>query len=200
MTAIRRTTRALALCSTAGIAAVLVTASPAAAHTGHPAGGVLDGLLHPLTGPDHLLAMLAVGVVAALAAPGGRVWVVPAAFLGGMVAGGVAGLTGVPLPGGEALIIASVLVLGVTIAAAASDGDARWLIAALAVAGLAHGHAHGAEAPTSAHPLAYVGGFLLATAALHAVGLGVGSAIRQRRTMQVGMGAATVTAGVLLFA
>lgn len=200
MTAIRQPSRTLALCLAAGTAAVLVTASPAAAHTGNPAGGVVDGVLHPLTGPDHLLAMLAVGVVAALAAPRRRVWVVPAAFVGGMVAGGIAGLVGVPLPGAEPLIIASVLVLGLTIAAAATDRDARWLIAALIVAGIAHGHAHGAEAPTSANPLAYVGGFVLATASLHALGLGVGSAIRQRRTMQVGMGAATVAAGVLLLA
>ena len=200
MTALHRTTRALALSVTAGTAAVLLAASPAAAHTGNPAGGVVDGILHPLTGPDHLLAMLAVGVVAAMAASGRRVWVIPAAFLGGMVAGGVAGIAGVPLPGAELLIVASVLVLGVTIAAAAVEGDARWLVAALVVAGVAHGHAHGAEAPTSAHPLASVAGFLLATASLHATGLAVGSAIRTRRTMQVGVGAATVAAGVLVFA
>jgi urease accessory protein len=201
MTATCRTARPLACCVAAGVGAVLLTATPAAAHVGTPIGGAVDGLLHPVTGPDHLLAMLAVGVVAALTMPLRRAWTVPVAFLTGMIAGGAAGLVGAPLPGAEALIMASVFVLGVTIAAAVVvEGGGGWLVAALVVAGFAHGHAHGAEAPDSAHPLAYVGGFLLATASLHALGLGVGTAIRQRRTMQVGVGAATVAAGALLLA
>lgn len=200
MIAIRRTAHLLALSLAAGVAAVLLAASPAAAHTGKAAGGVLDGLLHPLTGADHLLAMLAVGVVAAIAAPRGRVWVAPAAFLGGMIAGGTAGLAGVPLPGAEHLITASVVVLGLTVAAVAAQGGGDWLIAALIVAGIAHGHAHGAEAPTSAHPLAYVSGFVMATASLHVIGVGVGTAIKERRTLRVGIGAATVAAGALLLA
>ena len=183
----------------AGATAVLTVANPAGAHTGRGPGGVLDGILHPLTGPDHLLAMLAVGVVAVLAAPRGRVWVVPAAFLGGMIAGGAAGIAGLPLPGAEHLIIASVFVLGLAIALAV-QGSADWLIAALIVAGVAHGHAHGAEAPTSAHPLAYVAGFVVATVSLHLAGVGVGVTIKNRRTARVGIGAATIAAGALLLA
>jgi len=183
----------------AGAAAVLLVSEPAGAHTGKGAGGVIDGILHPLTGPDHLLAMLAVGIVAVLATPRGRVWLAPAAFLGGMVAGGVAGLAGGALPGAEYLIVASVFVLGLAIAGAA-QGAGDWLIAALIVAGIAHGHAHGAEAPTSANPVAYVGGFLLATASLHLVGVGVGAAIKERRTLRIGIGAAMVAAGALLIA
>jgi len=183
----------------AGATAVLTVANPAGAHTSRGPGGVLDGILHPLTGPDHLLAMLAVGVVAVLAAPRGRVWVVPAAFLGGMIAGGAAGIAGLPLPGAEHLIIASVFVLGLAIALAV-QGSADWLIAALIVAGVAHGRAHGAEAPTSAHPLAYVAGFVVATASLHLAGVGVGVTIKNRRTARVGIGAATIAAGALLLA
>ncbi len=134
-----------------------------------------------------------------LAAPRGRVWVVPAAFLGGMIAGGAAGIAGLPLPGAEHLIIASVFVLGLAIALAV-QGSADWLIAALIVAGVAHGHAHGAEAPTSAHPLAYVAGFVVATASLHLAGVGVGVTIKNRRTARVGIGAATIAAGALLLA
>jgi urease accessory protein len=178
--------------------AVLLVGEPAAAHTGHGTG-VVDGILHPLTGPDHLLAMLAVGVVAVLAAPRGRVWVAPAAFLGGMVVGGAAGIAGLPLPGAEPLIVVSVLLLGLAIAGAV-QGAGDWLVAALVVAGLAHGHAHGAEAPTSVHPGAYVAGFLLVTASLHLVGVGIGTAVQHRRTVRVGIGAATVAAGALLLA
>jgi urease accessory protein len=193
----RRLTRSLGLAGVAGGAAVLFTATPAAAHTGRGAGGLLDGLLHPITGPDHLLAMLSVGVVAALSASRWRVWAAPAAFLGAMSVGGVVGMIGVPLPGAENLILASVFVLGIAIAAA-FQGVGGWLFAALIVAGIAHGHAHGAEAPTSAHPVIYVAGFLAATASLHLFGVGVGTVIRERRSAHVGIGAATVAAGALL--
>jgi len=199
MTVARRTAGSFTLALAAGAAAVLLVSEPAGAHTGKGAGGVIDGILHPLTGPDHLLAMLAVGIVAVLATPRGRVWLAPVAFLGGMAAGGVAGLAGGALPGAEYLIVASVFVLGLAIAGAA-QGAGDWLIAALIVAGIAHGHAHGAEAPTSANPVAYVGGFLLATAALHLVGVGMGAAIKERRTLRIGIGAATVAAGALLIA
>ena len=195
----RRLAANLIASAAAGGAAVLVVSSPAAAHTGRGPGGVLDGLLHPLTGPDHLLAMLAVGVLAVVAAPRGRVWLVPAAFLGGMVVGGVAGLAGAPLPGAEHLIIASVLALGLAIVLAA-HGSGDWLVAALVVAGVAHGHAHGSEAPTSAHPLTYVAAFVLATGSLHLVGVGVGMAVKNRGTARVGIGAATLATGALLLA
>ena len=199
MSAARRIARPLALSSVAGLAAVLLAAAPAAAHTGRGPGGILDGLLHPITGVDHLLAMVAVGVVAVLAAPRGRVWVAPAAFVGGMVAGGAAGMAGAPLPGAELLIVASVLLLGVAIAGAVQGGR-RWLSSALVLAGLAHGHAHGVEAPTAAHPALYIGGFVLATASLHLIGVGAGAAIRHRAPLRIGFGAATAAAGALLLA
>jgi len=117
-----------------------------------------------------------------------------------MVSGGVAGMAGAGLPGGELLIVASVIALGIAIAGAAGGGARDWILAALVVAGIAHGHAHGAEAPTSANAAAYVSGFLLATASLHVLGVAVGTIIRDRRTVRVGMGAATAAAGALLFA
>ncbi len=176
---------------------MLLAASPAAAHVDRGAAGAWDGLLHPVTGADHLLAMVAVGIVAAVAAPRGRAWVAPVAFLAGMVAGGVAGLAGAPLPGAEVLIMASVLLLGLAVAGAVS-GDARWLALALVAAGLAHGHAHGAEAPASANAAVYLPAFVAATASLHVVGVAIGIAIRSRHTLRVGMGAATMAAGALL--
>ena len=196
---LRRLPRLLAALAGATGAAVLV-ATPASAHVGHGTNGITAGLLHPLTGPDHLLAMVAVGVVAATWRHDRTRWLAPAAFLLGMVAGGLTGIAGVPLPGAEGMIAASVVLLGFAIAAAITDGrGAGWVLPMLAVAGLAHGHAHGAEAPSSAHPALYVGAFLLATASLHLAGMGVGSLVRDRRLVRVGMGAATATAGALLF-
>ena len=192
--------RSLAIVPAAAVGGLLLSATPVLAHTGHPTSGIGEGFLHPITGPDHLLAMVAVGVVAASLARGVRAWVAPAAFLAGMVIGGLAGMAGVPFPGAEALIVASVVLLGLTIAGAVeARGRALGaLLALLAFAGMAHGHAHGAAAPASVNPLAYVAGFLGATAALHAAGVGVGVIIRDRRTVRFGLGLATVTAGALL--
>lgn len=177
----------------------LLVASPASAHVGHGTDGFTSGFFHPLTGPDHLLAMVAVGVVAATWRSDRTLWLAPAAFLLGMVGGGLAGLAGVPFPGAELLIAASVLLLGVAIAAAITDGKgAAFVLPVLAAAGIAHGHAHGAEAPAAVHPALYVGGFLLATAAVHLAGVGVGTVIRNRQVVRVGLGVATAAAGVLL--
>jgi urease accessory protein len=156
-----------------------------------------DGFLHPITGPDHLLAMVAVGIVAATATAARAVWVAPATFLGGMLLGGALGLAGVPMPGAELLIVASVVLLGLVVAGAVRD-DHRGVVAGLVLAGVAHGHAHGAEAPSSAHPALYVLGFLVATAALHLAGTGVGTVIRERRLVRLGFGVATAGAGALL--
>ena len=197
MEAMRRPARLFALFSGA-VGGVLLAATPASAHVGHGTAGFTSGFWHPLTGPDHLLAMVAVGIVAATWRSDRSLWLAPATFVGAMVVGGLAGLAGAPLPGAELLIGASVLLLGVAIAAALTDGRGSWVLAALAVAGVAHGHAHGAEAPVSAHPLLYVGGFVLATVALHLGGVGVGTVIRDRRLARASIGAATATAGALL--
>lgn len=195
-----RPIRSILLASAAATGAVLVAAAPATAHPGHGSSGLGEGLLHPVTGPDHLLAMVAVGVVAALASRRGTTWKVPGAFLAGMVVAGVAGIAGLAIPGVELLIVASVVLLGLTIVGAVETGGRRFglLLGALALAGAVHGNAHGLEVPASAHPAAYVAGFVAATAVLHALGVGVGTVIRDHRTMRMGVGAAAVAAGVLL--
>lgn len=177
------------------VAGVVLAATPAAAHTGHPLQGFGDGFTHPMLGPDHLLAMVAVGIVAATLRT--RAWGAPATFVGGMLLGGVAGMLDVPFPGAEVLILGSVGLLGLAIAGAV-QGRGRWLFAALAVAGAAHGHAHGAEAPAVANALTYVVGFLTATVALHLSGMTVGTIIRDWRTVRLGVGLATVTGAGLL--
>jgi urease accessory protein len=156
------------------VLALIAAPSIAQAHVGSGDGGFLHGIGHPLTGIDHLCAMIAVGLWAAQT--GGRaIWVVPVAFVSVMLIGGLFGLQGIHFPWGETGVALSVLMLGVLIAAAARLP----LVASIIIVGLfafCHGHVHGLEMPTLLSPRAYVAGFALATALLHASGvvLGVG--------------------------
>jgi urease accessory protein len=184
-------------------AGLLVLAAPAAAHTGHDHGlfaGFGAGFAHPFGGVDHLLAMLAVGAWAAQ--QGGRaVWLVPLAFVSAMAAGGTIGLTGGTVGGTEAVIAASVLVLGAVMTAALKPP--LWLAAPL-VGGFAlfHGLAHGSELPPLADAAGYAAGFVAATALLHAGGIALALGLR-RYASQIALraaGAATVGAGALLAA
>ena len=135
------------------------------------ASGLSHGMLHPFTGLDHLCAMIAVGLWAKQI--GGRaVWMLPVTFVSVMAAGGLLGISGIPLPFVESGILMSLLILGVLIAAAV-----RLPLAASAVTvglfALFHGYAHGAEMPLSASGLHYALGFMLATATLHLIGIGM---------------------------
>jgi urease accessory protein len=178
----------------------LVIATPALAHPGHDAGGATQGFLHPLGGLDHVLAMVAVGLIAARI--GGRaLLLVPVAFLAMMAVGGAAGALGWDLPYVETGIALSVLVLGLVLALGAVPpvAGAMALVGAFAVF---HGFAHGAEMPGAASGLAYGLGFLAATAFLHAAGLGLGLAARRldtRPALRVA-GAALAAAGLGLLA
>ncbi|ABS15152.1 MULTISPECIES: HupE/UreJ family protein [Brucella/Ochrobactrum group] len=163
-------------------------ASPAFAHL-NPAehGSFAAGFTHPLSGADHILAMVAVGLWASML--GGRALVVvPLSFVGVMLLGFVAALGGVSLPYVEPVILASVIVLGLLVAMAFR---ASTLTAALIVGFFAffHGYAHGGEIGSAAF-LSYGAGFALATALLHAAGIGVGLAagrLLQGRTGQIVM-------------
>ena len=143
-------------------------------HTEHSGNGFASGLLHPMLGFDHLLAMLSVGILSTQM--GGRaIWAVPAAFVAMMVVGGVLALVGIPLFSIEAVIAFSVLTLGVSLAV---ERKLPWLIA-MAVAGLFaafHGYAHGQEMPSLATPALYAFGFALGTTAIHLLGVGIGTA------------------------
>jgi len=145
--------------------------------------GIAHGFMHPVSGIDHVLAMLAVGLFAAHL--GGRaLWLVPLAFLAMMAFGGALGIAGVALPYVEIGVAVSVVMLGIIIASRISPP----LAIAMALVGffaIFHGHAHGAEMPETALGLAYGAGFILATALLHAIGIGLGILIgRERRVMQ----------------
>ena len=193
--------------SVAALAAlpVLLLAGAASAHTGqHDQDGLMAGLLHPVFGLDHLLAMVAVGAWSAR--QGGRaMWAVPAAFVALMAVGGALAGFGVALPLVEPGIALSVVLFGALLAL-----DRRLPMAAgvvlSGVFALAHGQAHGIEMPLAADPVAYGLAFMLTTAALHATGaLLVLFAVRRfaglpaRWSMRVA-GAAVVLAGAGLAA
>jgi urease accessory protein len=158
----------------AATAAILVAMTgAAAAHPGHAdANGFARGFMHPIGGLDHVLAMVAVGLYAALL--GGRaLWLVPATFVGVMALGGAAGAAGYSLPYTEIGIALSVVVLGLAVALRISVPT----LAAMALAGVLavfHGHAHGAEMPQNLSGYEYAAGFMLATALLHCAGIALG--------------------------
>jgi len=158
-------------------AAAFLLTSPALAHEqGDVGGGLAAGLLHPLTGADHLIAMVAVGIWGAqLGAP--AIWVLPITFPLVMALGGVLGILHIPLPMPEIVIALSALVLG---GAVALRLKLPFIAAAAIVAVFAvfHGHAHGAELPRSANPLAYGMGFVVATGLLHLCGITIGTLTR----------------------
>jgi urease accessory protein len=155
------------------LASALLAPTTVLAHNpGGVAGGFASGFMHPLTGIDHILAMVAVGIWGAqLGAP--AIWALPVAFPLVMSVGGAMGVRGVPLPGVEIGIAASALLLGLMIF---SESRPSLLAAALLVGFFAifHGYAHGKELPHAANPLAYGVGFVLATGLLHVSGITVG--------------------------
>jgi urease accessory protein len=150
-----------------------VSAAPALAHTGDGlSGGFIGGFGHPLFGPDHVAAMVAVGLWGAfLGTP--AIWLLPIVFPLVMALGGVLGILGVPLPGVEIGIAASAIVLGLMVALAAQP---PLVIAAVLVGAFAifHGHAHGAELPPGANVVAFSIGFVVATGLLHLAGISFG--------------------------
>ncbi len=158
-------------------AALVLVPSLALAHPGLPGHthDLASGFVHPLGGLDHVLAMVAVGLLAAQL--GGRaLWLVPASFVAAMAAAGVAGMAGVGLPTTELGIAASVGVLGGAIALRLTMPVA----AAMALVGffaLFHGYAHGVETPETASGLSYGLGFVAATALLHGVGIAASLAL-----------------------
>ena len=179
---------------------VLAIASPAQAHIIDAGGaGWAQGFSHPFSGLDHILAMVAVGVWAAQT---GRpaMWVLPVAFPLAMTGGGLLGVAGLPVPGIEAGIAASVLGLGLLVVFKARPPLAL-SVALVALFALFHGHAHGTELPHAASPLLYGLGFVVATGILHLIGLGIGHVMRLPAGMtalRVG-GGAIAAAGITLF-
>ncbi len=187
----------------AALAALCATVSPATAHVG--VGDVShfsSGLFHPVMGIDHVLAMVAVGFYATQL--GGRnVVLIPLAFIATMILGGFLGYSGVTLPTVEQAIGISVVVMGLAIA----FGVKLPGVGAMALVGifaLFHGHAHGNEgAGLGVSFLPYAAGFVIATAMLHCVGIGIGFGLRRidaqtALTIERVVGATGALAGIAL--
>lgn len=177
----------------------LLTASSAAfAHPGHDVSGFAAGLMHPFSGMDHLLAMVAVGLWAAQGNTGknGRriVWLLPATFMTMLAVGAGIAMQWQSLPLVEAGIATSVLALGLLIALA-MQLPASLSIAVTGLFGLLHGYAHGLELPASAAPAEYALGFLAATASLHLGGIAAGVATRDRYASLAKMLGVVIAAG-----
>ncbi len=153
-------------------ALIIGASAPALAHSGSMSGGFVGGFAHPLFGPDHVVAMVAVGLWGAfLGVP--AIWLLPVVFPLVMAAGGVLGILGVPLPAVETGIAISAVVLGMMVALAARPP--LWVAAALVgIFAIFHGHAHGTELPPGADVVAYSVGFVVATGLLHLSGIAFG--------------------------
>ncbi len=185
-----------AVCLAAGLA------TPALAHEARSLSlGFGGGFMHPLAGPDHLLAMVAVGLWGAFL---GRplVYLLPVIFPTIMALGGIIGMAGLPFPPVELGIAVSVIVLGLAILA-------RWAapvclaVPVVALFGLFHGFAHGLELPSMADPVAFSLGFVLATGLLHVCGIALGELRRWRageRGLRVAGGLIALSGGWYFYA
>jgi urease accessory protein len=166
------------------------------AHTGHDAVfSFSSGFLHPFGGLDHVLAMIAVGLLAAQL--GGRaLWLVPGTFVTVMVLAAAAGVVGVPLPGTEYGILLSIVAISLPVAFALGMPVTLAMLL-VGVFAIFHGHAHGAELPAGAEAAPYVAGFALATALIHAAGIAFGLALGR---LAMGRPALRIAGGAILLA
>ena len=183
---------------------LLGASSAAFAHPGHNVSDFAAGLMHPFSGLDHLLAMLAVGLWAAQGNTkkrGGRkIWLLPATFITMLAVGAVIAMQWQTLPLIESGIAASVLALGLLVALS-QQLPLIVSIALTALFGLLHGYAHGLELPESAAPSAYALGFLATTALLHLSGIAAGIFTRNRFDfLAKSLGIAIAASGIWMLA
>lgn len=162
-------------------------------------GGFLSGIVHPVLGYDHLLAMLSVGIISAQI--GGRaIWTVPSTFVAVMAVGGVLGLMNIGLTVTELGIAVSLVILGLVIAA---ERRIPMLAVMIGVGFFAifHGYAHGTEMPDTAEPVLYALGFLVGTAMIHIAGVVIGDISRhyERGKVVLRVGGALIALVGLLF-
>jgi urease accessory protein len=141
--------------------------------SGDVAGGLLSGFMHPITGLDHVVAMVAVGLWGAQL-KGRSIWVLPVVFPMLMAIGGALGVTGISIPWVEIFIALSGIVLGLMVALEIKM-KLPYAILIVAFFAVFHGYAHGTELPHSASPLAYGLGFVITTGLLHLTGILIGT-------------------------
>lgn len=180
--------------------ALLPTIALAHAQIG-AADGLVTGFMHPVLGPDHVIAMVAVGIWGAQLG-GPAIWLLPITFPLVMAVGGMLGAVGVPVPSVEIGIAASAIVLGAMVAAAARP-PLGLALAIVCMFAIFHGHAHGTELPEAVNPLAYGVGFVTATGLLHLTGILLGMLIAWplgERAVRLGGGLIVLGGGWFLMA
>lgn len=167
-----------ALAGTMAALTATALADPAMAHTGGLVGGLQSGFLHPITGLDHVVAMIAVGLWGGIL---GRpaLWLLPVTFPLAMAVSGAAAVAGLTLGGVETMIALSGVVLGLCVLLAARPP--LWVaMTIVAVFAVFHGYAHGKELPEAANPSFYALGFVVSTGLLHLIGVAIGLLWRWR--------------------
>ena len=177
---------------------ILLLPALAEAHPGGSDSGLTTGLMHPVFGPDHLLAMICVGVVS-VQLGGHNIWRIPAAFVVGMIVGAALGIEDLTLSFTELGIAASVLVLGMAIVFTHRRMSPWPITALIAFFGALHGYAHGVEIPRSVSPALYTLGFLISTSVLHIFGMLIGEVATMQKWLWQGLrlgGGAVSASGV----
>lgn len=162
------------------------------------ATGFWHGFSHPLTGLDHILAMLAIGIWA-VQVGGKAIWAIPLSFVGMMIVGGILGMNGVKIPFVETGIVMSVMVLGVLIIASARLPLAAGMLIA-GIFAIFHGHSHGTEIPGAVMGITYSIGFAVSTLLLHLSGIGLALFIGNKVKIQLlrYAGASIALAGLIM--
>ena len=143
------------------------------AHMEDAAAGFMSGLLHPINGLDHFLAMISVGIVS-MQLGGRNAYTLPGMFVAAMVVGGLVGTMGKQIPYIEHGIALSVIVLGAAIALVKEGGKTLPVMLVTMFFGFLHGYAHGVEMPKAVDPVFYAAGFVTSTATIHLMGVGLG--------------------------
>jgi urease accessory protein len=133
-------------------------------------GGLKDGLLHPITGMDHLLAMLCIGIVSTLL-NNKHLYLLPTAFVASMIGGGILGFKQYPIYFTEIIISLSVVILGFMILFVNKNSPAFIIYLATFLFGTSHGYAHGIEMPFASHANHYIAGFAFSTSSIHILGI-----------------------------
>ena len=166
------------------VALSLASASLAIAHplVFHLQSAFEEGVLHPITGFDHLLTAVAVGLVGSYYL-GRKALGLIALFPTFMLLGILLGFNGVALPLAEFGVALSIALLGLMLI----SENLKFLIPAVALFGLIHGNLHGLEAPSFGHAK-YTAGILLSTVALHLIGYLVGERLSKRFAKAFGYG------------
>jgi urease accessory protein len=165
---------------------IVLFPSAAQAHLDGSDTGLFNGLMHPVFGLDHLLAMISVGVVSAQLR-GNNIWRIPTAFVCAMTIGGTLGIWHLTLQGIELGIAASVLALGIGIVLAHGHMS-PWPITGLVLLfGACHGYAHGLEIPKSVSPALYTLGFMISTSVLHILGVVIGEVANMQKWLWTGL-------------